>query len=228
MQKHEITTHDLVAEASGTGQLLTVIYHGGRAPGHKRRIMIRSIDDNEMQVREFPDEVPKTYLVSRTTVVDENDPAPWMPESVGKAIAIEPESYFSKWTYPIPEYFFSALGVNLRYVIDQEKTKPAREKAIAEGMSKTEATKRIKIIRREFAINTPPAYDFHEGDIFYRGGCSGLDWLQVVKIKNTDAVQSIEIHVSCTNGRNAFYLSSEELAHILKTGNAPPIVIALK
>lgn len=217
----EKTNQALLVEAAGTGEVLTVIYSGGRAPGTKRKIVVRSVDDDEMGVREFPSETFKTYLVSRTMVVDQDNPAPWMPEDAGKAVAVDPKSYFSGWAYSIPPHFYSALGVNSRYVIDQEKTKPAREMAIAQGMDKKEATKRIKIMRREDAVSSPPAYDFHEGDLFYREGLGG-DWLQVLKMKMVDGLLLIEVHLPIVKGaereRLAYRVTQDELAHVLKTG----------
>lgn len=216
------TTKEIVTEAVGTGQLLTVTYQGGRAPGYKRKIMIRSVDEDGMQVREFPGDIPRTYLLSRTNIVDDDHSAPWMPESSGKAIAVEPKSYFSGWAFAIEPSYFSALGVNARYVIDDAKTRPARERAIEQGMPRKEATKRIKIMRREDAVGVPPAYAFHEGDIFYRGGYGSSDWVQIVKIHTVHTIQEIEAHFPSPSGRVAVVLSPAMLAHLLKSGDAPP------
>jgi hypothetical protein len=213
------TDSEILIEAAGTGQLLTVIYQGGRAPGFKRRILIRSVEDDEMQVREFPAETPKTYLVSRTTVVGNDHPAPWLPEDAGRVTAVVPETYFSEWAYFIPPHFYSALGVNVRYVIDQDKTKPARDEAIALGMDRKEATKRIKIMRREDAVSSPPSYDFHEGDLFYRRDSAA--WFQIVKIRTANEQVGIEGHIPCSVGRKVFILSVDEVAHVLKTGKPP-------
>jgi hypothetical protein len=219
----EKSTSETMAEAAGTEQLLTVTYQGGRAPGYKRRIMVRSVDGADMQVREFPGDLPRTYLLSRTTLVDDNYPAEWMPENAGKTVAVDPQSYFLGWAFIIEPCSFSALGVNPRYVIDQEKTQPAREQAMERGMTKKEATKHIKIMRREYAVGIPPAYDFHEGDIFYRGGYGSSDWLQILKIRSADTIQEIETHFPTSGGRVAFILSPEALEHLLKTGSAPPV-----
>lgn len=216
------TDNEILIGAAGTGQLLTVVYQGGRAPGHKRRILIRSVDDDEMQVREFPAETPKTYLMTRTAVVADDHPAPWMPEDAGITAAVVPESYFSEWSYFIPPHFYSALGVNGRYVIDQDKTKPARDEAIAQGMDRKEATKRIKIMRRDDAVSSPPSYDFHEGDLFYRRDSAA--WFQIVKIKTANGQAVIEAHIPCPEGRMAFILSADEVAHVLRTGKAPVAV----
>ena len=90
-------------------------------------------------------------------------------------------------------------------------------------MTKTEATKHIKIMRREYAVGIPPAYDFHEGDIFYRGGYGSSDWLQILKIRSVDTVQEIETHFPSSGARVAFILSPEALEHVLKTGSTPPV-----
>jgi len=219
----EKTTSEIMAEAAGTEQLLTVIYQGGRAPGYKRRIIVRSLDGADMQVREFPGDLPRTYLLSRTALVDDDYPAEWMPESAGKAVAVDPESYFSGWAFIIEPCSFSALGVNPRYVIDQEKTQPAREQAMERGMTKSEATKHVKIMRREYAVGIPPAYDFHEGDIFYRGCYGSSDWLQILKIRSDDTLQEIETHFPTSGGRVAFVLSPEALEYVLKTGSTPVV-----
>lgn len=54
------TTKEIVTEAVGTGELLTVTYQGGRAPGYKRKTMIRSVDEDAVKVREFPGDIPRT------------------------------------------------------------------------------------------------------------------------------------------------------------------------
>lgn len=214
-------TQEAIADAAGTGQILTVIYDGGKAPGYKRRILVTSFDNDDMQVRELPSHAPKTYLISRTTIVEEDYPAPWMPDNAGELFAVIPEEYFSHWFYSIPPHFYSALGVNIRYVIDQEKTKPAREEAVSNGMPSKEATKHIKVMRSEHALNTPPTFDFHEGDIFYKSGASDRDWIQVIKIFSTNAIQTLEIHIPQGCGRAAYHLHPEELAVTLKTGKRP-------
>jgi len=212
---------EIFTASAGTGEMLTVIYQRGRAPGHKRRIAISSIEGDDLQVREYPSGLPRTYLISQTVLVDEHHPAPWMPENAGKPLPVFPEEYFENWAYRIEPHFYAALGVYLRYVIDQAKTQPARDEAITRGMSKKEATKRIQISRSEFVIGVPPVFDFHEGDIFYRTDEGNPAWIQIVKIKIIDSIQFIEVHTSHQSGRDAFLLSESEVSQLLRSGDEP-------
>lgn len=209
-------------EAAGTGEVLTVIYHGGRAPGHKRRIAILKADGDVLHVHEIPSTVPKTYMASKTQIVADDDPAPWMPEDSGKAVAVDPVQYFTDWAYTIRPCHWSALGVNQRYVIDKIKTDPARAQAIASGMDKQEATQRIKIMRSEHAVATPPAYAFGECDVFYRGEHGGQDWVQVIGSKRFGEIELIEAHWPNAGRRKAYRLPPHELAACLESGQPPP------
>lgn len=92
--------------------------------------------------------------------------------------------------------------------------------AIAKGMLPTEATRRIKFMRREIVIDTPPAYDFHEGDLFYPCGNEGGEWLQVIKASD-GCMGNIEAHLLVAGRRWAYTIASKQLAHLLRTGNMP-------
>lgn len=133
---------------------------------------------------------------------------------------VKPEEMFFGWAYQIMPSHYPALGIRSRFVIDREKTEPARAMAIAKGMPPTEATKRIKFMRREIVIDIPPAYNFHEGDLFYRCGSEGSEWLQVINDAD-GSMGSIEVHLPVAGRRWAYTISSEQLAHLLKIGGKP-------
>lgn len=133
---------------------------------------------------------------------------------------IEPERYFDNWAYRIIPSTYSAFGVRTRYVIDDEKTKPARDLAIANGMSKSEATRTIKFLRREIVVDNPPSYDFQEGDLFYQTHRNA--WLQIVRVVSVDGPGILEIHQPTgDNRRLAYRLSNKQLVEVLRTGSHP-------
>jgi len=200
-----------LSAAAGTGELLVVIYAGGKAPGHKRRVVIRSVNEEADEINVLENGQIRTYRISKTTVVDENDPAPWMPSDNEKVAVVDPDEYFADWAYTIRSELRLALGVFPRYVIDKEKTALARNAAIERGVSKTEATKRFRIMKREVVINVPPVYGFEEGDIFYRGIHGGADWAQVRSVKG----EQIEVHLP--SGGDCL-LSAEKFAALLQSG----------
>lgn len=131
---------------------------------------------------------------------------------------IDPETYFAGWAYDIGPQFHVAMGVNPRYVIDREKTQPARDRAIAKGMPKAEATKRIKIMRREIVVNEPPTYRFHEGDTFYCRSTPSQRWVQVVAISYVNSKAMIEAHQEANGKRQAFLISPISMANLLQHG----------
>ena len=139
----------------------------------------------------------------------------------GKPLLVDPDEHFSGWAYQIEPPHHSALGIRTRYVIDQEKTAPAREAAIILGMSKAEATARIKILRRETVIDPDPDYDFQEGDLFYKKAGPANAWVQVIGLVVIDDEQLLEAHIPHNGMRQAFHLPPHELAETLKSGDPP-------
>lgn len=224
------TRLELLESAASAGEVLFATYAGGRAPGHKRPIIVRSVDAerDEMTVLEFGQ--VRTYRISHTTLVAENADLPLMTEESGRAVVVDPIEYFQGWAYEIliradaPKPSFEmcpALGVVSRYVIDKDPTAKARADAMARGMTKAEATKHVKIMRREVIVNDPPAYDFHPGDTFYRGRFGGQDWALVGDVENTTSGVFIEAHFPKRDGRIAFRITAAEFADCLRTGVQP-------
>jgi hypothetical protein len=213
-----ISDIDRLADITGTGEVITVIYYGGSAPGTKRKILVRKMQSESMEVVEYPRRAPKTYLVEKTSVVQDNHPAPWMPDDAGRSVVVVAEEYFANWCYEIREPLFPALGVTIRTFIDKEKSAVARDAAIRDGMPKTEATRRIKITFNAHAVSVPVNFDFHEGDIFYRRDAEA-EYLQVLGLKTSEFDPLIEVHQAGPNGsRLAFHVSPQTLADTLRTG----------
>lgn len=212
---------DKFKESAGTGEVLIVIYMAGHFPGHKRRIVIDSVntDENLMQVRE--NGKIKTYRIETTRIVDENYAAPWIKNDEGKTISVVPEQYFSEWSYTIKPHLYKSLGVVIREVIDKNRTQAARERAISSGMKKTDATKKIKVLMLEHVIFSPIRYAFEVGDIFYRGNNCHSDWVQIAAVKVQSGLIRIEAHWSGLSGRKAYHLFPHELADCLRSGVLP-------
>lgn len=204
-----------LSAAAGSGELLVVIYAGGCAPGHKRRIVVRTVDIEADEMSVFEQGQLRTYLISKTTLVDESDPAPWMPDDAGKAVVVDPEVYFAGWAFTIRTELRAALGVFTREVVDKEKSALARQKAIARGMPKATATRRFRITRLEVVVNVPPVYRFEAGDLFYRGEHGGADWAQVIAVRTVDGVGQVDVY---RPGGNDFRVPAARFADFLKTG----------
>lgn len=217
-----IFDQDRFAEIAGSGELITVIYKGGLAPGTKRKILVRTLNSHSMEVVEYPSHAPKTYLVDKTMIVQDDHPALWMPEDAGRSKVVDPKEYFADWCYEIREPLYPALGVTVRSFIDKEKSSAAREAAIANGMPKTEATKRIKIMYMAHAVSIPPNFDFHEGDVFYRRG-DQASYVQVLGVKSSEQEPLIEVHVPALGAKRlAFHVPSHVLAEVLRNGQNFP------
>ncbi len=192
-------------EAAGTGEILTVIYHGGTHPGHKRRIIVTDIDDeNRISARQLPGNIIKTYWIEKTELCDADHPAPWMPER-HKWIETDPVAYFADWHYHIFKHFYSALGFDRREYVDKKKPKSAAGQAKPKYMA--------------YALSDPLQHDFHDGDVFKSKNAQEL--IQVISLlgQKNDTPPQIEAHyLTEAGGRQAFRLTIPELVTWLKTG----------
>lgn len=132
----------------------------------------------------------------------------------------DPEAYFRDWDYHVAPCHYEALGVTLRTYIDKDKTKEARAKALANGISSQQASKiNVEYLCR--ATQAPPCFDFHIGDIFYQQKSDISYFIQVAACAEPAA---IEVHygiVSQEGFRKGYVISSADLAAWLKTGITP-------
>jgi hypothetical protein len=58
--------YEVFKDAENTGQEFVVIYHGGSAPGTKRRIVIAQVDHTMAVIHEPPDRKPKSYFLNKS------------------------------------------------------------------------------------------------------------------------------------------------------------------
>ena len=129
----------------------------------------------------------------------------------------DPAALFDGWRYAVSANQWLAFGVFPRFVIDTEKTKLARERAIADGLPQAEATRRVKVMRREVVINTPPVYAFQVGDLFF-----GADnWWQVMGGTEPGVDQVVEVHCLEAGERIGYRIPAADFVLCLKTGNRP-------
>ena len=127
---------------------------------------------------------------------------------------VDTKKHFQDWYFDIRPELLAALGVTRREYIDREKTKAIREAAKTEGVPK-ERLASIAVKYSAHAVDNPPQYDFHEGDIFYSK--SGREYLQVAEIKD-------EIEVWTLSGNRyigAHRVNEHEFADWLKSGREP-------
>ena len=66
---------ELLREAAETGEIVTVIYHGGSQPGTKRRLAPITVTAREIRARDIPTGEVKNFLLSKIEVVSEDHPA---------------------------------------------------------------------------------------------------------------------------------------------------------
>lgn len=127
---------------------------------------------------------------------------------------VDIKNHFQDWHFEIRPELLAALGVTRREYIDREKTKTMREAAKVEGIPK-ERLASIAIKYSAHAVDNPPQYDFHEGDIFYSK--NGSEGLQVAEIRD-----EIEVWVLSDNRYiGAHRVNEHEFADWLKSGREP-------
>jgi len=56
---------ELLREAAETGEIVTVIYHGGSQPGTKRRLAPITVTAREIRARDIPTGEVKNFLLSK-------------------------------------------------------------------------------------------------------------------------------------------------------------------
>jgi hypothetical protein len=205
-----------LSEAATNGEFLTCIYHGGHAPGTKRRLLPLRVLDGRTYAITDRDSTPKTYLLSKISQVADDAPVPWahdVPDTKGRSIEVDPVVYFARWHYTIRPELFSAFGVVKRDFVDKEKTRVARSAATDRGLHPSHVS-RVRIMRRAFSVMPLPLIDFRAGDIFYSDRAPALQVMAIRKF--------VEIHlIACrTQPRLAYHVSADELVEWLQSG--PP------
>lgn len=219
-------TLQYLTDAIGTGELLLAIYHGGHAPGSKRRIQPKKIATNLVYARDETDGRVKTFLIDKLELCAEDNPAPWTEDATKRQLGlkIDPDGYFAGWAYemtkhidiPDSRHFWSAMGVKLREYVDKEKTSIAK-RAARERNEPKQDIERIKIRYMAWAVAPLPDFDFHEGDLFY--STRGDAPIQVVAIR--DFIEVHRILATENPPRQAFQIASTELADWLRSGDIP-------
>lgn len=212
-----MTLAEHLKNAIETGELLTVIYHGGHAPGAKRKILPRRLHEDLVYAKDFGETQIKSYKLDRIELSSDEAPAPWTHELTAKLKfqKINALDYFSEWEFEVHRALWPALGVSLREYIDKERTQAARE--AAKQLGEDNLTK-IAIRYLAHAVSEIPVLEFHEGDVFpskKRGGVS----LQVIAQGEYIEVHQIIIH--SPPRRLAYHVTDTELATWLQTGNEP-------
>lgn len=212
-----MTLVEQLQEAIESGELLTVVYHGGHAPGAKRRIVPRRLHEDWVYAKDFGATQIKSYRLDRMELSSDDSPAPWMHELAAKQKFLKTDAlaYFSEWEFEIHRALWPALGVTLREYIDKERTKAAREAAKQHGEDNL-----TKIAHRYLAhaVSENPVLDFHEGDIFQSKKTDGVS-LQVIALG-----EYVEVHQIITHSqprRLAYHATDTELAAWLRTGKEP-------
>lgn len=215
-----------LADAICTGELLLVIYHGGHAPGSKRRIQPRKLVADLVYARDGTAGRVKTFRLDKLELCAEDNPAPWIEDVTRRQVGlkIDPDTYFAGWAFEMTKHFhisdsrhlWSALGVTLREYVDKEKTRLA--KLAAEKRKEPQRDiDRIKIRYMAWAVAPVPVLDFHEGDLFYSS--RGDAPIQVVAIR--DFLEVHRILVQQTPPRQAFQMADTELVEWLRSGDTP-------
>jgi hypothetical protein len=209
-----VTLVEQLHEAIETGELLTVVYHGGHAPGAKRKIVPRRIHEDLVYAKDFGETQIKSYKLGRMELSSNDAPAPWVHELAAKQTfqKIDAATHFSTWEFEIHRALWPALGVDLRQYIDKERTKAAREEAKQRG-----ETNLTKIAHRYLAhaVSENPVLDFHEGDVFPSKKSEGV-FLQVIGMG--EYVEVHQIIIQSPARRLAFHVTDTELAAWLRTG----------
>jgi hypothetical protein len=213
-----VTLVQHLQDAIETGELLTVVYHAGHAPGTKRKIVPRRMYEGLVYAKDFGDTPIKTYRLDRMELSSDDAPVPWMHEVTAKQKfeIIDAPAYFSEWEFEIHRALWPALGVTQREYIDKERTKEAREKAKQNGEANVS---HIAIRYLAHAVSEIPLLDFHEGDTFASKKNSNV---VVQVISKGEYVEVHQTTIQPQPRRQAFHVTDTELAEWLRTGHKPP------
>ena len=210
-------------EAAKDGEMLTVVYSGGRHPGSKRRILPIRVAGHLLYARNHVSLAVKTYRLDGLSIVQDDFNAPWIDEtSQGRqpaSVVGDPNIYFGSWEYVIHKALWPALGVSLREYVDKDRSKALRAEAKIHG-HRYVAPKYLA-----YAASNPPALDFQEGDLYFSVRNS-LMALQVVSRRKLLEVHQIIFSQEPGEDvkrslRLAYQLIDDEFAEWLQTGVVP-------
>lgn len=126
---------------------------------------------------------------------------------------VDPDQYFSGWTYTPNNAQRAAFGVRRRERIDSKETTKAREKARKERLTTKEVSK-IRVTTRRWTATHPPEYDFHVGDLFHT-------FDEKTSVQVADDTDELEVHSNQCGHWAPYRLTSGDLAHWLRTGVEP-------
>lgn len=83
-------TEDALMSAINTGEILTIIYHGGSKPGASRQIQPRSIYDDEVRALDVGSGRNKQFLIRQIQIADEHTPQPeYVPDIYHRGATVE-------------------------------------------------------------------------------------------------------------------------------------------
>jgi len=110
-------TKTQLQEAIETGEILTVIYHGGSQPGKSRQISPMKIKDNIVTAKALPDTRPKSFLISKIEIADSVSTKITYSQENAQQFTKEPSSLYEG----VKEYIhiFENLGWHIK-VSDEE------------------------------------------------------------------------------------------------------------
>jgi len=217
------TVIERFTEAAKDGEMLTVVYSGGRSPGSKRRILPIRVAGHLLYARGDSSVAVKTYRLDGLSIVQDDFHAPWIDEATqgrqSSSIVDDPNIYFVSWEYVIHKALWPALGVLLREYVDKEKAKALRAEAKIHG-HRYVAPKYLA-----YAVSNPPVLDFHEGDLFFSAR-NPLLALQVVSRRKLLEVHQITFSQGAGREvkdsiRLAYQLIDDEFAEWLQMGVVP-------
>lgn len=210
-------------EAAKDGEMLTVVYSGGHHPGSKRRILPIRVAGHLLYARNHSSLAVKTYRLDGLSIVQDDFNAPWIDETFQgrqpSSIIDDPNVYFSSWKYLVHKALWPALGVTLREFVDKEKARVLRTEAKRHGH------RYVAPMYLAYAVSTPPALDFQEGDLFFSAR-NPLLVLQVVARRKLLEVHQIMVREEAGEEvkgslRLAYQLIDDEFAEWLQTGVVP-------
>jgi len=126
---------------------------------------------------------------------------------------VDPEQYFAGWVYRPNRAQRPALGIELRERIEPEKTRAARDRAIAKGLERKNAAK-IRITVNRWTATRPLAYSLQRGDLFHSDG-------EKRSIQIAHDGEPLEVHSDQSGIWRAYQISAADLAQWLRTGIEP-------
>lgn len=232
----------IIAEAMKTGEILSVVYHGGTQSGTKRLIFpLHFRDTDKLVARCISTWRVKNFALEKMQIVAHDDTTPAyevLRDTPGARQRVEPpsvtfaEGFAKGWAFLVPEAFRPALDILPGVRVNKEATEQLRAGRLKElGFASLDDLNartmdaderrgildqiaRYKVSDKVWTEGNPPAYAFHEGDTLHSR--DGDMTMQVASILPLNMLRAELFHQ--LRPIMAFHCTHLQFANLLRFG----------